>query len=182
MVLSSATIIGSGKKRNAFDFYPTPKEVTMAFLNNIDWPKTIVVWEPACGENHMVNVLLERFNVVIGSDIQKGTDFLTAPMLEVDACVTNPPFTLSVEFIKKATMYPYAALLLKSAYWHSARRTKLFYARKPSKILCLNWRPQFTPSLIKTSPTMDFIWTIWEPYATNTEFIVCEKPNLKGML
>jgi hypothetical protein len=178
MSLSGSTIIGHGKNRNENDFYPTPSEVTFAFLENISWPTNITVWEPACGQNHMVDVLKTKFTNVIGTDIQTGNDFLTSQMLEADACVTNPPFSLSVEFIKKATEYPYAAMLLKSTYWHSAKRTKLFYDRRPSKILCLNWRPQFDQRRAeKSSPTMDFIWTVWEPETTTTEFIVCPKPT-----
>ena len=178
MGLSGTTIIGSGKNRRDFDFYPTPKEVTKAFLNAVDWPSSLRVWEPACGENHMVDVLKTRFANVIGTDIQFGEDFLSSPMKDVDACITNPPFNLSAAFIRKATQYPYAAMLLKSTYWHSAKRTKLFYARKPSKILCLNWRPQFDQRPEKSSPTMDFIWTIWEPNLTITKFIVVSKPVL----
>ena len=175
MALSGATIIGKGNNRKANDYYPTPKEVTQTFLQNIDWPSTLRVWEPACGQNHMVDVLKTRFNSVIATDVIYGDDFLTSPLLDVDACVTNPPFSLSVPFIEKATSYPYAAMFLKSTYWHSAKRTPLFYKRQPSKILCLNWRPQFDEKLVKSSPTMDFIWTVWEPNATKTEFIVCAK-------
>jgi len=177
MSLKGSTIIGSGSNRKELDYYPTPHEVTFALLQQIKWPNELKIWEPACGQNHMVNVLRTRFSNVIGTDIKTGNDFLTNKMLDVDACVTNPPFNLSVEFIKKATMYPYAAMLLKSTYWHSSRRTELFYRRKPSKILCLNWRPQFDERITKSSPTMDFIWTVWEPDSNVTEFIVCNKPK-----
>ena len=179
MVLLGNTIIGFGKNRKENDFYPTPKEVTYAFINNVCWPKNLRIWEPACGQNHMVNVLSTYFDSVIGTDIQTGNDFLASPALDVDACVTNPPFSLSVEFIEKAIKYPYAAMLLKSTYWHSAKRTKLFYKRKPSKILCLNWRPQFDERAVYSSPTMDFIWTVWEPSNSVTEFIVCNKTAIK---
>jgi hypothetical protein len=176
--LSGATIIGSGNNRNEFDFYPTPKEVTFALLEHIDWPSTFSIWEPACGQNDMVDVLATRFDEVIGTDIQTGDDFLTSGMKNVDACITNPPFTDSVAFIERAIDYGYAAILLKSTYWHSSRRTNLFYRRRPSKILCLNWRPQFDKRIVKSSPTMDFIWTVWEPDNKTTEYIVCNKPKV----
>jgi hypothetical protein len=177
MTLNGNVIIGYGKNRKESDFYPTPKEVTIAFLEAVAWPNSLSVWEPACGQNHMVDVLKTHFSNVVGTDINTGVDFLTTKKIDVDACITNPPFKLSVEFIEKAIAYPYAAMLLKSTYWHSAKRTKLFYKRKPSKILCLNWRPQFDDRITKSSPTMDFIWTVWEPNADKTEFIVCEKPR-----
>ena len=91
--------LGISSNRNKNDFYPTPKEVTYAFINTVCWPKNLRIWEPACGQNHMVNVLSTYFDSVIGTDIQTGNDFLASLALDVDACVTNPPFSLSLSLI-----------------------------------------------------------------------------------
>lgn len=37
-----------------------------------------MIWEPACGENHMVDVIRENGYKVIGTDILTGDDFLKA--------------------------------------------------------------------------------------------------------
>ena len=52
-------IIGGNGVRIDFDFYPTPKECTVALLSFMNWPP-MVIWEPACGEMAMSNVLSEN--------------------------------------------------------------------------------------------------------------------------
>lgn len=177
MKLSSQTIIGAGNNRKPFDFYPTPANVTQALLDTVQWDKTLRVWEPACGQNHMVDVLKTHFSSVLGTDIQKGEDYLGSVDRDVDAIITNPPFSLAAEFIAKSLKYPYVAMLVKTQYWHSKKRITLFKSRPPSKIIALTWRPQFDQSAEHTSPTMDFIWTVWEPDTVSTEYVIVEKPN-----
>lgn len=182
MAVKSANIIGgNGSKRSEFDFYPTPANVTKALLSTVNWDRGLKVWEPACGQGDMVYVLRSHFDDVIDTDIQSGTDFLDPGVdRNVDAIITNPPFSLAPEFIEKAIYKPYAAMLVKAHFWHAAKRTRLFNLRPPSKILALTWRPQFSPDremAKKASPTMDFIWTVWEPENRGTEYIVVGKPK-----
>ena len=40
--------------RNKSDYYPTPPEVTQALLNFLNLRPGTKVWEPACGDGHMV--------------------------------------------------------------------------------------------------------------------------------
>ena len=52
--------------------------------------------EPACGDGHMVVRVMEKMGYqVIGTDIQRGDDFLTAPLMDCDWIITNPPFSQS---------------------------------------------------------------------------------------
>lgn len=44
-------------KRNESDFYPTPPDVTFALMQKLGLPKWVPIWDPACGEMHMVNEL-----------------------------------------------------------------------------------------------------------------------------
>ena len=167
-------------KRNVSDFYPTPPEATQALLNFLRIPEGTKVWEPACGEGHMVEVMEQNRLEVIGTDIQTGTDFLQAdPPDGVEWIITNPPFSLAEQFIRKsAEHYVPFAMLLKSQYWHAARRVALFSQITPAYVLPLTWRPDF---LFKTrgkgSPLMDVIWCVWKPGAKRTEFLPLQKPN-----
>lgn len=68
-------------QRNAQDSYPTPPDVTAALLDFLEIPAGQRIWEPACGAGYMVDVMRARGYDVIGTDIQSGTDFLTADML-----------------------------------------------------------------------------------------------------
>lgn len=174
-------------KRNESDFYPTPPEATQALLDFLNIPNGNTVWEPACGEGHMVEVMEKNGLSVIGTDIQTGTDFLTAelPSKEVSWIITNPPFSLAEQFIRKANEHNVAfAMLLKSQYWNAAKRVSLFSQIQPSYILPLTWRPDF---LFKTrgkgSPLMDVNWCVWFPLSRmlgETHYIPLRKPIRKG--
>lgn len=58
----------SRKNRSKFDYYPTPKEVTIALLEFLDIPKQTVIWEPACGKGYMSDVFIDRGYTVISTD------------------------------------------------------------------------------------------------------------------
>ncbi len=169
--------------RNKSDYYPTPPEVTTALLDFLDIPKNQIIWEPACGQNYMVDVMKSCGYRVIATDILKGVDFLISDLPEnVDWIITNPPFSLSELFISRCIDHnlPFA-LLLKSQYWHAKRRLELFRGFKPKYICPLTWRPDF---LFKTrgsgSPLMDVMWCIWEPrWSSLPAYIPLEKPNYK---
>lgn len=92
---------------DSLDFFPTPPWATRALLEHVftrlgflrqnDW----AVWEPACGECHMAEVLKEYFGRVHTSDIHpygnhELFDFLSSllmPKAQYDWIITNPPFT-----------------------------------------------------------------------------------------
>ena len=102
---AASRIVGgnSAFDRNQSDFYPTPPEATQALLDFLHIPPSMRIWEPACGEGHMVEVMERNGLEVIGTDIQLGTDFLTAELPEgIDWIITNPPFSLAEDFIKNA--------------------------------------------------------------------------------
>ncbi len=151
--------------RRDLDFYSTPSECTEALVDFLNLPPCHI-YEPACGEGFISKVLEQRGHRVTSTDIREtgfgtgGIDFLTASKIDCDAIITNPPFFLSVAFIEKAlSETKVVAMLLKSQYWHSAKRFSLFNKHKPSYILPLTWRPDFYHK--KGAPTMEILWTVW---------------------
>ena len=176
-------IIGAHGKRRDNDFYPTPPECTIVLLNFLEERflirKSDVIWEPACGSFAMVDVMKQRGYHVIGTDIEQGQDYLTFDLKEKhDWIITNPPFCLAKEFIERSTEKnrPFA-MLLKSQYWHSAKRRRLFLENQPAYILPLTWRPDFSG---KGASMMDMIWCVWVGKSNTTQYIPLEKPNNKG--
>lgn len=169
-------------KRNESDFYPTPPDVTFALLDFLMLPcGRTVVWEPACGEGHMVNQIKKMGYDVFGTDIKTGTDFLIAdPPRYFTWIITNPPFSLSEQFIRRCweLKRPFA-LLLKSQYWHAKRRVSLFRECTPSWVLPLTWRPDFCfGKRGGGSPLMDVMWCVWDQRApVGTTYIPLERPN-----
>ena len=154
------------RKRSEVDFYPTPPDVTQTLLNFLDLPKNSVIWEPACGQCDMVNVMQSNGYYVVATDIEYGQDFLTEPLHDCDWIITNPPFSVSDKFIERCAEHgkPFA-LLLKSQYWHAKKRYELFEKIPPTAVCPLTWRPDF---LFKKrekrgAPLMDVMWCIWQP-------------------
>jgi hypothetical protein len=158
----------SASDRSATDYYPTPPEVTAAIAAWMDLNGQ-TVWEPACGAGHMCRALEQAGANVIATELhgqgygEAGVDYLDATLPDgVQFIVTNPPFKLAEQFIKRSIQHglPFA-MLLKSQYWHSAKRRALFELHRPRAVLPLTWRPDFHFGSKGGSPTMDCIWTVW---------------------
>ncbi|MBV8666761.1 MAG: SAM-dependent DNA methyltransferase [Burkholderiaceae bacterium] len=190
----SAILANGGIKENRreLDFYPTPPEVTHALMKFL-FEKTIlqaesIIWEPACGAGHMATVIEKYSPDIISSDIrdtgygQAGIDFL-ATILPCDAVITNPPFNLSEEFIRHGFQQaPVVAMLLKSQYWHAAKRVSLFNEYPPAYVLPLTWRPDFLfdqrKNGAKGAPTMEVHWTVWARGDIDTKYRLLSKAQL----
>lgn len=169
------------KDRSETDFYPTPPDATEALLRFLDLPKTTVIWEPACGEMDMVSVMRSAGYSVVATGLSYGQDFLTEPLHECDWIITNPPFSISVEFIRRCVGHgkPFA-LLLKSQYWHAYKRYDLFGSTPPMFVCPLTWRPNFKFKEQKYGKSlMDVMWCIWvPPYKGETRYCPLKKPEV----
>jgi hypothetical protein len=122
------------------------------------------IWGPACGIGSISEVLILNGHKVYSTDIRHtgygvgGVDFLESSLC-FDAIITNPPFNKSELFIEKALKTSnIVAMLLKSHYWHAKKRFALFTKTKPSFVLPLTWRPDFTGG---GAALMDMQWTVW---------------------
>ena len=182
--MRAENMIGGNPKneRSQMDFYPTPPEVTRALLERLKYDlKGATIWEPACGDGRMANEMTKCGYKVIATDIITGTDFLDEKInVPCDWIITNPPFSMAEKFIRRAKNIgvPFA-FLLKSQYWHAARRIKLFREIQPSEVLPLTWRPDFTG---KGSSLLDVCWCVWgtsEPGVT--EYEPLEKPKMESI-
>jgi hypothetical protein len=174
------------RDRPATDFYPTPPDVTQALIDFLVLPTELTLWEPACGDGHMVNVLRANGYVVRDSDIKTGTNFLDVQECPESFILTNPPFNQAEAFIRHANdLKPECgfSFLLKSQYWHSASRLKLFREMRPQFVLPLTWRPDFLFGAKSGSPTMEVLWTVWinqeweECYEGETIYNLLERPT-----
>ena len=175
----------SNKKRRELDFYPTPPDATHALMQFLQLCPSISVYECACGDGAMANVIKTYGHHVIASDLRDtgyGTpnvDFLKSSV-KAGAIITNPPFNISEAFILHAlTLSPVVAMLMKSQYWHAAKRTALFAEYPPAWVLPLNWRPDFMNGERGGSPTMDVAWTVWIKGNTDTRYRVLSKDDTR---
>lgn len=162
----------SGYERKERDLYETPEWVTEALLPYLQSVNDI--WEPACGSGKMSRVLGRYQRRVIATDIFDpegiAVDFLAAPEIIAgphDAIITNPPYELATEFIKKALdfMQPsrgIVAMLLRTDFDHAASRRCLFadhpaFAEKIVLTKRIKW---FEDS--KGQPSFNHAWFRWD--------------------
>lgn len=198
-------IITSYKKweRKPADLYPTPVDGTESIIEVLkamkrpDGTPIKTIWEPACGDGRLARVLEWHGFTVISTDLREypgygygGLDFLTETpggkwgwdMPEIDAIVSNPPFSLAEEFIRRAlTFTPNVVMLLKQTFWNVGGRSKgLWVDHTPDMELKLTWRLAFLKTERGNSPLMDCMWNVWNgdnakrPWPGNERHCVAE--------
>lgn len=165
------------------DYYPTPPWATRAFMREVMeahlYPQDFLnIWEPACGEGHMLHVLAEFAGHVRGSDVHdygKGFEIgsFTGVGLDViprrpecDWIITNPPFNLALEFVLRALTETNfgVALLLRSAWSEGeARHKHLFGHWPPSEIVQYSERVPMVAGRYdpEAQSATAYSWFIW---------------------
>jgi hypothetical protein len=169
-------MLGNTGARKDRDFYPTPKDVTIALMNFLELPKC-TIWEPACGDMAMADVLKSYGHDVIATDISTGDDFFSTNNV-CDAIITNPPFNLSEDFILKSLKEAdLVTMVLKSQYWHAKKRLSIYKNNPPAYVMPLTWRPDFGNG---GAPVMEVLWTVWVKGLTGSKYIPLEKPSINN--
>jgi hypothetical protein len=119
-------------QRRAGDFYQTPPSMTRQFLDVLP-VVAFPVLEPARGKGAIESVLRTEYpgKDIEAYDLADGIDFLeekrTFPEL-----ITNPPFSLSLEFILKCKEVATSrfSLLMPIDYLHGAERYRRVFSVK----------------------------------------------------
>ena len=116
-------------QRKKSDFYETPYSITSHLLEVEDFDKSLTVCEPACGAGAISNILKKHWDNVVAYDIEK--DFLLE-YGNYDYIITNPPFSIAYEFVKKAKRIATKkfAFLLPLSYLHGKKRYDDIYMDK----------------------------------------------------
>jgi hypothetical protein len=166
----------AGKKntgeREKDDFYPTPPKVTQALLDIETFEGDI--WEPACGDGAMSEVLINNGFKVSSSDLfdrgygNTGINFLdVTPKRKVSNIITNPPYKLAKEFVEKSLECTTGkvAFLLKLNFLESASRYPMFKSTPLKKVYVFSKRINFYEGTLesnKRSGVLAFAWYVWE--------------------
>lgn len=152
------------------DFYPTPQWATLALIEHESFAGTI--WEPACGDGAMSEILSTTGCEVISTDLFDrgfgivGEDFLTSERT-ADNVVTNPPYNAAEAFLDKALKVSQrkVALLLRLAFLEGGNRYRtIFKTRPPARVWVFSERITFYPkdALRKGSGTTAYAWFVWD--------------------
>lgn len=149
---------GRGSKRRDADYYPTPYEDAIKPFLDENPPLLPGLWlEPCVGdgaivrgvERHITGVTWDTCDIrpdcgYPGADI---CDFLVVPAPPrpiYDVCMTNPPFTLGLQFVQHALRFARrVAMLLRVGFVETKERSDWLRAN-PFDVYMLSKRPSFT--------------------------------------
>jgi hypothetical protein len=170
------------------DFYPTPRWATFALIESEKFEGDI--WEPACGDGAMSEVLAETGNRIVSSDLydrgygEAGQDFLASKRVAPNI-ITNPPFNSAEGFVavaRRAAQQKFA-LLLRLAFLEGANRTNtIFQVSPPSRVWVFSERITFYPkgAVVAGSGTTAYAWFVWDKSHTGPAELAWLKPGFKA--
>ncbi|HEX9789697.1 MAG TPA: hypothetical protein VGA60_03460 [Kiloniellales bacterium] len=179
-------------KRNADldgpDFYPTPQWATFALIDNEPFKGDI--WECACGDGAMSNVLEQTGNRIISSDLydrgfgEIGHDFLNTTR-RAPNIITNPPYHSAQGFVSSALKQTERkfALLLRLAFLEGANRARtIFDPTPPSRVWIFSERITFYMKGAERagSGTTAYAWFVWDKSHVGSTELAWFKPGYKA--
>tara|TARA_Y100000401_G_scaffold39938_1_gene30341 strand:+ start:96 stop:602 length:507 start_codon:yes stop_codon:yes gene_type:complete len=131
--------------RNTNDFYPTPQAILDVLVENLDWSKNTVIWEPCAGDGRLVDTFENHGYQVIAHDIISGNDFFDWSESPSIALVTNPPFKPIRQFIDHAFKIGISkmALVCPERLWACKKGKEQFMRHQPSRFVNLDWREDY---------------------------------------
>lgn len=159
--------------REENDYYATEPKAVKLLLDEETFNANI--WECACGELHISNVLNEYGYNVRNSDLIKRVenieqlDFLQSNEKWHGDIITNPPYKYAQEFIEKSIDLiedgNKVAMLLRLQFLEGKRRKELFKKYPPKFVYVFNGRINCAKNGdFKTynSSAMSYAWYVWE--------------------
>lgn len=170
------------------DFYPTPEWATRALIDNEHFSGDI--WECACGNGAMSEVLKDAVPNVYSSDLYDrgygdvGVNFLNTDR-KASNIVTNPPYNSAEGFVRSGLEKAEKkfALLLRLAFLEGAKRQKTIFSQvPPSRVWVFSERITFYPANAekKGSGTTAYAWFVWDKEARNGTELHWFEPGYKA--
>lgn len=171
------------------DFFPTPAWATHALIDNEDFRGDI--WESACGNGAMSEVLETTGNKVISTDLfdrgygEGKHDFLDS-WRRAPNIVTNPPYNAAEGFVSTGLERAGRkfALLLRLAFLEGANRQRtIFTDAPPSRVWVFSERITFYPAgaVQKGTGTTAYAWFVWDKDSIGGTELKWFKPGYKSL-
>jgi len=185
---------GRGGKRSAADYYPTPEWCVRRLLEVFDPPGS--KWlEPCAGDGAIVRAAAELRPDVHWCAVElrdcardcgtANVDWFVADYLKCtsltqrqDVAITNPPFSLAMDFWRKLREEANTIILLQRLSWIAPSvRSSVFRQDMPSVYVLPN-RPSFVGG--GTTDSTEYAWFVWSPEKSTTGFLsVLEETPLR---
>lgn len=166
------------KKREKNDYYATDPKALEIFLDKLDADDFKLhknIWECACGQGHLSEVLKKRGYYVFSSDlIDRGygtgnVNFLKEVSNYKGDILTNPPYKYAKEFVEKSLSLQengyYTIMFLKIQFLEGQARKEMF-KKYPPKFVYVNSARQLCAMNGEfekyTATALCYCWFIWE--------------------
>lgn len=157
-------------KNDPLDYYATEPKAVELLLEQETFTRT--VWECACGEGHIVKVLVPNGYRVVASDIVDRNyglvkDFLKhQDPIDIDI-ITNPPYNKAQEFVEHALELAKdgvkVAMFLKLTFLEGQKRRALFKKSPPRTVYVSSSRLQCGKNGdFSGSNAVAYAWFVWE--------------------
>jgi hypothetical protein len=170
---------GALEEKDEYDFYATDPKALGLFLNKFNEDGECLaecVWEPACGNGHLSEVLLSRGHSVMSTDVVEREypceikDFLADDNYWQGDILTNPPYKYAKEFVLKALESVdnghKVIMFLKCQFLEGQNRYNDLFSKYPPKYVYIYSGRQKTAKggdLSRTkSPTQCYCWFVWQ--------------------
>lgn len=174
----------SENSREEHDFYATDPNSLEIFLDALERDKielSPLVWECACGQGHLSEVLKNRGYKVLSTDLinrkyirqDDVVDFLETTHIP-NGCVnadilTNPPYKYAKEFVERALDLVeddrYVVMFLKVQFLEGKNRRELFNQRPPRYVYINSSRQTCYLNgdmSHKMSSATCYCWFVWQ--------------------
>lgn len=179
-VCNGATNHSEGE-REANDYYATEPKAVELLLQEETFSKHI--WEPACGEGHMSEVLKAHGYDVLSTDLIDrgygigGVNFFNVTREDLIAgcssdIITNPPYKYAKEFVEHAldisNVGAKVAMFLKLTFLEGKKRRLLFDKSPPRTVYVSTSRLQcakngdFDTYKESGATAVAYAWFVWE--------------------
>jgi len=143
------------------DDYPTPIWCVELIKQEINFKNVQSFLEPCLGEGNIYNTIKTEVDGDWEWDeIKEGRDYLKTPCFKkFDLIVTNPPFSLALEFLQKSLGEAYTVIyLLRLNFLGSQTRKQFWNENPPSHVFVLSKRPSFTGN---GTDSCEYAWFVW---------------------
>lgn len=164
------------KERETNDYYATEPKALELLLDLEDFDTC--VWECACGEGHLSEVLNKRGYIVRSTDLvdrgygESDVDFLEQTKRFNGDIITNPPYKYAQQFVEHALELVSdgnrVAMFLKIQFLEGKARRELFTKHPPrviyvasSRLLCAK-NAEFDKMRQGGGSAVAYAWFIWE--------------------
>jgi len=131
-----------GSVRVEGDYYPTPEWCTRLIAGKISWCEVRTVGEPCAGGGAILRCIPNL--VTYTREISEGLDYFKHSLPDVDLIITNPPYNLAEEFLKRSLKEARCVVyLLRVNFLGSSKRKEFLTANRPSHLYVHSERPSF---------------------------------------